>query len=178
MEPAVLAASLLVGEVLLLSAGFKVSRRAEYASALASFTALERWPEPVRRLVGLSVPLAELAIATLILVPSTRVLGVLAATILVGAFSAVVALDRRPAVARCGCWGSARLEVPRSAYLVRNGILLAAAGAALVGSFAVPDTVPSSQDQVLVALMMVPFALLTLELPHFLHIGSIRTVPR
>jgi hypothetical protein len=176
MEPAVLAASLLVGEVLLLSAGFKVSRRAEYASALASFTALERWPEPVRRLVGLSVPLAELAIAMLILVPSTRALGVLAATFLVGAFSAVVALDRRPAVARCGCWGSARLEVPRSAYLVRNGILLTAAGAALVGSFAV--SIPSSQDQVLVALMMVPFALLTLELPHFLHIGSIRTVPR
>ena len=53
MEPAVLAASLLVGEVLLLSAGFKISRRAEYASALASFTALERWPEPVQRLVGL-----------------------------------------------------------------------------------------------------------------------------
>jgi hypothetical protein len=176
MEPAVLAASLLVGQVLLLSAGFKVSRRADYASALASFTALERWPEPVRRLVGLSVPLAELAIATLILVPSTRALGVLAATILIGAFSAVVALDRRPTVARCGCWGSARLEVPRSAYLVRNAILLAAAGAALVGSFVVP--VPSSQDQVLVALMMVPFALLTLELPHFLHIASIRTVPR
>ena len=122
------------------------------------------------------MPLAELAIAALILVPSTRALGVLAATFLIGAFSAVVALDRRPAVARCGCWGSARLEVPKSAYLVRNGILLTAAGVALVGSFAV--SIPSSQDQVLVALMMVPFALLTLELPHFLHIGSIRTVPR
>jgi hypothetical protein len=176
MEPAVLAASFLVGEVLLLSAVFKVSRRAEYASALASFTALERWPEPVRRLAGLSVPLAEFAIAALIFVPSTRVLGVLAAAVLVSGFSAVVALDRRPAVARCGCWGSARLEVPRSAYLVRNGVLLAAAGAALLGSLAVPAS--DLLDQVLVALMIIPFALLTLELPHFLHIGSIRAVPR
>jgi hypothetical protein len=176
MEPAVLAASLLVAEVLLLSAGFKLSRRAEYASALASFTALERWPAPVRRLVGLSVPLAEFAIAALMLTAPTRALGAAAAVILVSGFSAVVALDRRPAVARCGCWGSARLEVPRSAYLVRNGVLLAAAAAALLGSFAVPT--PDLLDQVLVALMMIPFALLTLELPHFLHIGSIRAVPR
>jgi hypothetical protein len=170
-----LLAPLLVAEVLVLSAGFKVLRAGEYGSALAAFTTLERLSPRMRRLAGSLVPLVELAVAALVLAPPTRVVGALAAAVLVSCFSAAIALDRRTSLARCGCWGSARVDVPKPAYLLRNGVLLAGA---VIAALAGAAPTAGAAESALVALMMAPFALLTLELPHLAHMASIRSIPR
>jgi Methylamine utilisation protein MauE len=169
-----LMASLLVAEALVLSAGYKVLRPGEYASAFASYTALQRWPREVRRIAGAGLPAVEVAVAALVLAPPTRLVGALAAVVLMSCLSLVIALDKRTAVAQCGCWGSARLDVPKSAYLLRNGVLLAGAGVALLAA----STPVGAAELAIGALMVAPFALLTLELPHFVHMASIRSIPR
>lgn len=163
----------LIAEVLILSFGFKVLRGEEYATALASFTALDRLPSVARRLVGLVVPSLELVIAVLILMPQTRAAGIAGGISLVGSFSIAVALDKRPSITRCGCWGSMSIEVPKWAYLARNFTILGVLTISLVLDSVIRGT--TLKDVGAAAGMAIPFALLTLELPHFLHVVSARS---
>src|SRR5712691_3589617 len=89
--------------------------------------------------------------------------------------TAVVAVDRRPTLARCGCWGSIDIETPKSGYLTRNSLLL---GAVLLLIAAGTGASATSHRQAAVELVMAfPFALLVLELPHILHIAGVGRQP-
>ena len=66
------------------------------------------------------------------------------------------------------------MDVPKWAYLTRNVVLIAAAG---IGLAIVPYS-DSVFTYLMAAVMAAPFAVVAMELPHVLHIGSLRTVSR
>jgi hypothetical protein len=106
-----------------------------FRAAIAEFSLLRGLPSTVQSRLVRIVPLAEAAAAALLLVPVTTGLGAVLATALALAFVVVVAIDSRPAIAHCGCWGTASVDVPKSFHLARAGILLVAAVAAAATGF-------------------------------------------
>lgn len=89
--------------------------------------------------LAIAVPAAELLTATL-LVALPRVGGA-AAALLLGGFTVFLAVRLRGGgTVDCGCFGTARSEPLTAAALLRNALLMGAAGAASVsGSAAVPS---------------------------------------
>jgi hypothetical protein len=106
--------------------------------------------------------------------PTSRHLGLLAATALVTGFTVVLVADKRPTIASCGCWGSANLEVPRAAYIVRNLLLLALAAFGVLLAWTANPL--SGQPLYVVSLLAIPFSIILLELPQILHVATVANV--
>ena len=169
------AAACLVADVLLLSAGYKAYRPADYLDAVRSYRRLRSADPAVRSALAVAAPVAELASAVLILVPATRLAGLAAACLVLLAFHVVVGGDDRPVIANCGCWGRSSFGVSRRVLLTRNlalvGITVAAlAGAALADS-ASRAPLPAT---LLAAGMVLPLAFLVLETPELAMLATLR----
>jgi hypothetical protein len=162
----------ILGMVLFSSALFKVVRPSEFKEAMSAYTILERAPSFVGKVASFMVPALELTSALLLANAPTRSLGALIGGGLVLTLSTVLLIDRRASIARCGCWGSMDLETPRSAYVIRNGLLLASAVGVLVMSSEPPPRFVSA-DAFIVLAIAAPIALLILELPNLLHIAGV-----
>jgi hypothetical protein len=110
--------------VVLLVAG--IAKLRDPVATTKSFGALGL-PSP--RLLSTLVPLAELlAGAGLVVAPKAAALGAL---VLLSAFSAVLVRGMRGGVQGCGCFGATTIAPLSAADLVRNGLLVGAAFAAL-----------------------------------------------
>ena len=91
--------------------------------------------------LALLVPLAELATAAALIAPPTVAAGALAAVVLLGAFSAAIALAlTRGRQVDCGCFGRLYSAVVSRRTLARNGLLIAAAGFVLAEALTAPPT--------------------------------------
>ncbi|MGE0593565.1 MAG: MauE/DoxX family redox-associated membrane protein [Vicinamibacterales bacterium] len=125
MELAVLGLRLLLAAVFLVAAIGKLRQRATFAPTLVAFGLPPRGAAVAADLI----PRAELVVGALLLVPSTAVWAATASLVLLGLFTAAMALTlargRAPA---CACFGAASAEPIGPATLVRNGALLLAAG--------------------------------------------------
>ncbi|MDQ2813587.1 MAG: hypothetical protein M3Z75_17405 [Actinomycetota bacterium] len=172
------AAACLIGDVLLLSAMYKLIRPRDYLEAVQSYRLTRRLNKAIRSLLAPAVPLAEVISAGLIFVPATRVAG-LALSIAVFVAFYVVGRDDRPVIANCGCWGRPEFGVSHRVLLVRNASLLAISAAALAGTVALN---PADHDSVLQTFAAVglalPFSFLVLEVPELLMLASLRPVQR
>ena len=122
----------------------------------ASFAGLGL-PEP--ELLARAVPLAEFAVAALLLVVPP--VGAVAALVLLLAFTAVlVGAVRRGDEVGCACFGAARARPVSTVDLIRNAGLLGFAGAALAADSPV---VPALEDVIVVSTAFV-FGLVVLHL--------------
>lgn len=166
-----LLASSFLANVLALSAGYKLFKFDEYLAAVSNFSLFRSFNRRLLHLGASTVPAVEIGVAALLLIPGTNDLGLLSATALVGVFLVVVALEARPQIAHCGCWGVASVDVPKWAYLARNLLLVAVAGAATALSVRLGTAVDwSAVEAILGVGIMLPLALLGLELPQIVHL--------
>lgn len=166
----VLLPSAFLASVLALSGSYKLYRFEDYLAATGEFSVLRRLGSKPIRLVAPVAPAVEIGIAALLLLPPTNRVGLLGASFLVCAFLVVVAFEARPQISHCGCWGVTSIDVPKWAYLARNALLVAVA---LIGTAA--STLPgapqwSLEEAVVGVALMLPFALLSLELPQIAHL--------
>jgi hypothetical protein len=146
-----------VAAAFVLSAAWKLRHRHEFASVIALVTPSA--PAAVRGVLNWTVPPAEVAIATLLLLPSSfGRAGALAACAFAVLTSA--SLVRNDLGAGCGCWSSGT-TLSRGPLLARNAVLVTLAALSLVGT-------PATGLAVL--LFCVPtgtlFALIVLEMPN------------
>ena len=115
----------------------KLADRAGTRSAVAGFGAPRRFVA----VLAIALPLAELAVAVLLLPASTAVAGAIGALALLALFSGAIAVSlangRTP---ECHCFGQLHSAPASWKTLVRNGVLAALAGIALVGSLIEPGT--------------------------------------
>ena len=97
-------------------------------------------PARLTRVVGFTLPLAELAVTVLLLPARTALYGAVGALALLGLFSAAIAWNlahgRKP---ECHCFGQIHSEPVGWRTLGRNAVLALVAVAALAGTLAVPD---------------------------------------
>lgn len=144
MAELVLLARWTLAAVLLVSALAKLADRERAADAAVGLGVPERlrWAAP-------AVPVAELALALLLVVPATSRGGAVGAVVLLAAFTVVIAANlargRRPA---CNCFGRLDPGPIGGRTLVRNGVLIgvavvaasgeAAAAGDLVGGISLP----------------------------------------
>jgi Methylamine utilisation protein MauE len=153
--------------VLVLSAGWKVGHRPEFArayrglapSAIAGFAAPALW----------IVAAVELATAALVLAGTW--VGPALAIVVVGAFTIRIAAT--PELAECGCWTMSFVPDPAGARrltLWRNAVVLAVAAVALVG-----PTDIATRDLLAPVTAGVLLGLVVVELP---LIASIATIHR
>lgn len=134
----------LLGVVFVVSAFGKLRSRDALRAFAVSVREMRVLPAGLSRPVAVTVPAAEAIAAALLLTPATATLGAGLALVLLGAFTFGIALVlSRGGAASCRCFGmSDRPFAPR--HLVRNGLLIIAALAALVtsaGSTAEPHPV-------------------------------------
>lgn len=128
MSDLALIAQWLLALVLVVSGVAKLTDRTASADALVGFgvPARLRWAAPV-------VPLVELGLAVLLVVPSTARWGAIGAVALLGMFSVAIAVNlargRRPA---CNCFGKLTAGPISGRTLARNGALVALAVVAAV----------------------------------------------
>ncbi|MFF4082277.1 MauE/DoxX family redox-associated membrane protein [Streptomyces sp. NPDC001777] len=147
----------------------KLRDRRRFARALDGFSYL---PAAARPALAVLVPVAEIVTAGLLALPRTLVLGLVAATALCAAFSAVaVTTMRRGSSAGCPCFGS-RTTVPMGPWHVaRNAVLtvLAVLGAtvALTHGTAAPLDAPALALAGAVAVHLTVFAVVTDDLAAF-----------
>lgn len=106
-------------------------------AALVGFGAPQRSAAPL----AIALPLAELAVAGLLLPASTAIIGAIGALALLAVFSATIgwnlARGRSP---DCHCFGQLHSAPASWKTLVRNGALLGVAGIAVAASVAEPPT--------------------------------------
>ena len=125
--------------VFALAAFGKLGDRAGTRAAISAFGA----PARIVRPLAVVLPLAELAVAAALLVPSTARAGAIGALALLAVFSTAIVLNlargRRP---DCHCFGQVHSEPIGAATLLRNAAL--AAAAALVVGFGSEDAGPSA----------------------------------
>lgn len=165
-----------LAEVLLLSATFKLLRYQDYLDGISSYTALRRIPGLRRyiRPLAWGVPTAESIAGAALLFPRSQLAASIVSCGLFLSFYMLVGADQRSLIANCGCWGRTSVEAPRIALAVRNAFLVAAAGFLvawqLIGG--PPPTIAISLAAIAIAS---PFSLLTLELPQFIQVASIRS---
>jgi hypothetical protein len=96
-------------------------------------------PDRAVLLVAVLVVAGEVAVAGLLALSHPAVVGfVLAATLLVVFTAAIVAVLRRGTIASCPCFGASAAPFGRR-HLVRNGALLAVAGAGTVTTAITPS---------------------------------------
>jgi hypothetical protein len=175
MTLVLVAAACLVADVLLLSAGYKAFRPADYAGAVRSYRRLRSANPAVRSALALATPVAEAASAVLILVPATRLAGLAAACLVLLAFHVVVGGDDRPVIANCGCWGRSSFGVSRRVLLARNLALVGVTAAAFAGLALAGTTARNSLADALLAVgVLLPLAFLVLETPELVMLATLR----
>src|SRR5712691_1577369 len=103
----------LVADVLFLSGIFKFLRYHEYASSTRELTLTRRIGQRAAGLLVPVVPPIEASIAALVFIPATRVPGLAAACLAAVGFLSVIAMDKRPVIAHCGCWGTISPDIPK-----------------------------------------------------------------
>ncbi|HEX7166283.1 MAG TPA: redoxin domain-containing protein [Acidimicrobiales bacterium] len=130
MSTALLALRLGLAAVLLFAAAAKLLDRKAMRRAVTDLGL----PASLAAPIAFLLPIAEAGTAALLIPGSTALVGAAAAILLLGAFTALLAMNlakgRRP---NCNCFGQAASEPISPATLVRNGALLAAALAVFVG---------------------------------------------
>lgn len=129
MELIVLLARLLLAAIFLLAAVAKLRDREGSAEALREF----RLPVPLARPAAVLLPLAELAVAVLLLPAATAQTAAAAALGLLCIFTAAIAVQlvrgRKP---DCRCFGQLRASPIGPRTLVRNAVFAALAGLVLL----------------------------------------------
>jgi Methylamine utilisation protein MauE len=165
-----------VSVCLALSGGFKLFSADAASDAARQYTALRWLPGPLHSTLAQLLPPIELATAICLLVPQTARWAALGAVCLSVAFLGIVALDDRPTIAHCGCWGVVSPDIPKTLFVVRNTILLGAAAGAVAATWVGAG---SSGGHVVVRVVAIgvalPFALFLLELP---QIGRVLNAQR
>jgi hypothetical protein len=127
-----LAAQALLLVTFALSVGGKLHRRSGPAEFTRSLVSLRLFGWRTSKLVSPTVITTELVIVVALLVPATRQIGAALALALLGVFEIGIAMSiRRGAGASCACFGVARRPLGRL-HLIRNAVLAAAAGVAIV----------------------------------------------
>jgi len=131
-----LAARLVLAAVFAVAGAAKLRDRRGTRQAAREFGA----PERLAGLVGLILPLAELTVAGLLLVPGTVLVGEAGALALLLLFSAAIGIAlARGRAPDCHCFGRLHSAPASWRTLVRNGLLAAVAALALSASLARPD---------------------------------------
>jgi len=176
MEIALLAS--LVSVVLLLSSGSKLLALGEFAHAIDEFSVLAKVPTILRRAVVGAIPILEAGTGALLLIPAGRHVGAVAAVVLSGGFVLVVALDQRPTIAHCGCWGIGSAEVPTKLYLGRSLLLFLSAAGLLAATLIDPASRVALSTRILSVGLAAPASLLVLEMPQIGHIVAIQRLVR
>ena len=126
---------LVLGVRLVLAAVFAVAGTAKLLDAAGSRGALEGFgvPRAAARLAGPVLPVAELAIAAGLLVPASAWWSALAAAGLLAVFMAAIGVSlARGAAPGCHCFGRLRSAPVSWRTQLRNGVLAAAAGVAVL----------------------------------------------
>ena len=159
--------------VLSLSAAWKAGHRVEFRRAFRGLAP--------RRLAPASAPalwaVAAIEVATAALTLAGTAAGPAVALVVIGAFTARIAGTR--SLAECGCWSMSFVADPAAARrltLLRNGVLLAVAAAALVID---PAGVPAS-DLAAPAAAGIVLGLVVIELPLIAGVATLhrRLEPR
>jgi uncharacterized membrane protein YphA (DoxX/SURF4 family) len=115
---------------------------------------LNRFRVPGRSVATWAIPLAELAVAGLLLVPDSVRFGAGAALVLLGVFTAtVVATLRRGEQPDCGCFGAASRAPIGPGTLARNAALAALGVLVLLEGAGAPPRGPSLWIVLLVVLV-------------------------
>lgn len=129
-----------VAAMFFVSAVGKLARWDAFGQAVLDYKVLPSMLVPA---VVRTVPLAELAGASLLIVPNLQRAGALLLALLLTAFSAAIAVNlRRGAQIPCGCFGLVDARPIRPSILFRNLALLAVL---LTSVLASPEEVPSRQ---------------------------------
>jgi len=160
---ALLVARLGLALVFAVSGGAKVMDLAGTREALASFGV----PEPLRRSGSVALPVLELAVAVLLVPLATAWWGAIGAMVLLGGFTAAMlrslAAGERP---DCHCFGQLHSEPIGWRSILRNVVLLGAAGFVVVaghsdaGHSVVPAGTSSLTIVVIVALSLLALAVI------------------
>ena len=108
----------------------KLRDPALFAASVANYALLPRWSE---RPFALTLPLAEIAAAVGVLFPATRAIAAASLALLLGVFTAAIAINlaRGRADIDCGCFGPA-LRQELSGWLVARNLILIVVAATLV----------------------------------------------
>ena len=131
-----LIARLLLAAVFAVAAVTKLADREGTKKAVIAFGTPERLAAPL----AILLPLAELAVAGLLLPATTAVYGAVGALVLLAVFSIAIAVSlARGRTPDCHCFGQLHSEPASWKTLVRNGALAVVAVVALAGSMAEPD---------------------------------------
>jgi len=151
--------------VLVLSAGWKLGHRAEFARAYRGLA-----PKAIAGTAGPALwVVAALELATAGLVVAGTWVGPALALIVVGAFTLRIAAA--PGLAECGCWTMSFVPEPavaRQLTLARNAVVLAVAIVALAGPSAV-----AARDLLAPVTAGVLLGLVVVELPLIVSIATI-----
>lgn len=124
---------------LALAAVFAAAGVAKLIDLEGTRTAAREFGAPKRLVAGLALvlPAAELSVAILLLVASTRAVGAAGAFALLGAFSAAIAVSlARGRTPDCHCFGQLHSAPTSWKTLVRNGLLAVLAGVTLAAGLA------------------------------------------
>jgi methylamine dehydrogenase accessory protein MauD len=133
---ATLATRLILAAVFIVAGVAKLRDRAGTKTAVVEFGASERIAAPV----ALLLPLVELVVAGLLLLPATAAAGAIGALALLAAFSGAIAWNlARGRTPDCHCFGQLHSAPASWNTLIRNGVLAGIAAVALVGTIAEPD---------------------------------------
>ncbi|MFN0153591.1 MAG: TlpA family protein disulfide reductase [Gaiella sp.] len=130
-----LVARLILAGVFAVAAITKLVDREGTRKAVAAFGA----PARIAAALAIGLPLAELAVAGLLLPSSTAAAGALGALVLLGTFTAAIAWNlARRRTPDCHCFGQLHSAPASWKTLARNAVLLALAASALAGILAEP----------------------------------------
>jgi hypothetical protein len=116
--------------------------------------------------IVLIVAAFECAVSALLLVPGTALIGVIIAAAALISFTAFLAMQRELS-AGCGCWSDASDSVPKSAYLLRNALLLSLT---CVGSLS--TSAPHIAASLLLCMIAAMCGMLAMSIPTVVGVSS------
>lgn len=155
----------ILATVLVLSAGWKLGHRTEFARAYRGLA-----PKAIAGAAGPALwAVAGLELATAVLVLAGTWAGPVLALLLIGAFTVRIAAS--PGLAECGCWTMSFVPEPavaRRLTLIRNTVVLAVAAVALVG----PSDI-ATRDLLAPVIAGVVLGVVVVELPLIISLGTI-----
>jgi hypothetical protein len=158
-----------IAEVFGLAAIYKLRDVASFKRSLAEYSWARVFPRGMVASFAALFPTAELVVAVGLLVPATAEWASTAALLISVGLVASVALDERDSISHCGCWGTVSPDTPRVAFLTRAIAVFGLAAASTVGIFT--TGIPAFMPLMIGAFLVVPVALLVLELPQFMHLA-------
>ena len=137
--------ALILASRLVLAAVFAVAAVAKLADREGTRQAVVAFGAPQRLAAGLAVllPVAELAVAVLLIPPATALAGALGALVLLVLFSGAIALNlMRGRAPECHCFGQLHSAPAGARTLLRNAALAGVAALAVAGTLAGSDPSP------------------------------------